>query len=139
MFLFGMKSFVKEFQAFAVKGNVMELAVAVVIGAAFGKIVTSLVNNIVMPIIGLLLGGVNFSGLSYKVENAVIAYGDFIQSIIDFIIVALAIFLIVKALNKTQGALRARIEAGEKVEEVKPVPTEEVLLLREIRDSLKQQ
>lgn len=137
MFTFGIRSFFKEFKAFAVKGNVMELAIAVVIGGAFGKIVTSLVNNIITPLMGLLLGGVNFAGLSYKVENAVISYGDFIQSIIDFIIVALAIFLFMKAINKAQQAVKARIEAGEKVEEVQPVPSEEVLLLREIRDSLK--
>lgn len=138
MFTFGIKSFLKEFKAFAVKGNVMELAIAVVIGGAFGKIVTSLVNNIITPLMGLLLGGVNFAGLSYKVENAVIAYGDFIQSIIDFIIVALAIFFFMKVINKAQQAVKARIEAGEKPEDVKETPpSEEVLLLREIRDSLK--
>lgn len=139
MFTFGLRSFFKEFKAFAVKGNVMELAIAVVIGGAFGKIVTSLVNNIITPLMGLLLGGVNFAGLSYKVENAVISYGDFIQSIIDFIIVAFAIFFFMKVINKAQKAVKARIEAGEKVEEVQPVPSEEVLLLREIRDSLKRQ
>ncbi len=139
MFTFGLRSFFKEFKAFAMKGNVMELAIAVVIGGAFGKIVTSLVNNIITPLMGLLLGGVNFAGLSYTVENAVISYGDFIQSIIDFIIVAFAIFFFMKLINKAQQAVKARIAAGEKVEEVQPVPSEEVLLLREIRDSLKRQ
>ena len=88
--------FVDEFKAFAMKGNVIDLAVAVVIGAAFGKIVSSLVEDIVMPVIGLLLGGIDFSGLSYTLGSAVMSYGIFIQSIIDFAIVAVAIFMIVK-------------------------------------------
>jgi len=90
----------KEFREFAIRGNVMDLAVAVIIGAAFGKIVTSLVDNILMPLIGLLMGGVDFSGLSLQVGEAVVQYGLFIQSIIDFIIIAFVIFLIVRALNR---------------------------------------
>ena len=90
----------KEFREFAIRGNVMDLAVAVIIGAAFGKIVTSLVDNILMPLIGLVMGGVDFSGLSFQVGNAVVQWGLFIQSVIDFIIIAFVIFLIVRALNR---------------------------------------
>ncbi len=89
----------KEFREFVMRGNVLDLAVAVIIGGAFGKIITSLVNDILTPLIGLLLGGVNFSGLAWQFGNAVITYGNFIQAIIDFLIVALVIFLIVKAAN----------------------------------------
>ena len=90
----------KEFREFAIRGNVMDLAVAVIIGAAFGKIVTSLVDNILTPLIGLMMGGVDFRGLSTQVGGAVIAWGLFIQSIIDFIIIAFVIFLIVRAINR---------------------------------------
>jgi large conductance mechanosensitive channel len=90
----------KEFREFAIRGNVMDLAVAVIIGAAFGKIVTSLVDNVLMPLIGLVMGGVDFSALSFQVGSAVIQWGLFVQSIIDFIIIAFVIFLIVRALNR---------------------------------------
>ena len=90
----------KEFRDFALRGNVMDLAVAVIIGGAFGKIVTSLVNDILMPLIGLLLGGLNFSKLSLTVKAAVINYGVFIQSIVDFTIVAFVIFMIVHIMNR---------------------------------------
>ena len=126
-----MKSFVDEFKSFAVKGNVLDLAVAVVIGAAFGKIVSSLVTDIIMPIVGLLMGGINFTGLSYKLGAATVTYGVFVQSIIDFIIVAIAIFLMVKAINKAQKPAVAAVEAAPKE------PSEEVKLLREIRDSVR--
>ena len=129
-----MKSFLDEFKAFAMKGNVIDLAVAVVIGAAFGKIVSSLVDNIITPLIGLLMGGVDFSGLSYSVGDAVVTYGVFIQSIIDFVIVAFVIFLVVKAINKAKDATASLEEEGEE----KPAePSEEVKLLRDIRDQLK--
>ena len=127
-----MKGFVNEFKEFAVKGNVIDLAVAVVIGAAFGKIVSSLVENIITPFIGLLMRGVDFTTLSYTVGDAELTYGVFLQSIIDFLIVAFVIFLVVKAINK----LKKEEEAEE--EEEKPAePSEEVKLLREIRDGLK--
>lgn len=130
-----MKSFIQEFKAFAIKGNVIDLAVAVVIGAAFGKIVSSLVDNIITPLIGLFMGGVNFSGYSYQVGEATFSYGFFIQSVIDFLIVAFVIFLVVKTLNRAKAVFAAE-EAKE--EAAKPVKiSEEVLLLREIRDSLK--
>jgi large conductance mechanosensitive channel len=90
----------KEFREFAIRGNVMDLAVAVIIGAAFGKIVTSLVDNILMPLIGLVMGGVDFSALSFQLGDAAIQWGLFIQSIIDFIIIAFVIFLIVRAINR---------------------------------------
>jgi large conductance mechanosensitive channel len=90
----------KEFREFAIRGNVMDLAVAVIIGGAFGKIVTSLVNDVLMPLIGLVMGGVNFADLSITVGNAVVKWGAFVQSIIDFIIVAFVIFLLVRAMNR---------------------------------------
>jgi large conductance mechanosensitive channel len=90
----------KEFREFAMRGNVLDLAVAVIIGGAFGKIVTSLVNDLLMPVIGLLMGGVNFSNLAITIGEASIKYGAFIQAIIDFIIVAFVIFLIVRAMNR---------------------------------------
>lgn len=129
-----MKGFVKEFKAFAVKGNVIDLAVAVVIGAAFGKIVSSLVTNVITPLIGLLMGGIDFSGLEYTIGDATLTYGMFIQSIVDFLIVALVIFMVIKGINKAQG----NIKGEKKVPETKSVePSEEVKLLREIRDTLK--
>ena len=129
-----MSGFVSEFKAFAMKGNVIDLAVAVVIGAAFGKIVSSLVENIVTPLIGLLMGGVDFTGLSVTVGEAVVTYGVFIQSIIDFVVVALAIFMMVKMINKAQTAASG---PEEETEEKPAEPSEEVKLLTEIRDSLR--
>lgn len=127
-----MKNFVQEFKAFAMRGNVVDLAVAVVIGTAFGKIVSSLVENIVTPIIGVVLGGVNFTTLSFTMGKAVVTYGVFIQSVFDFIVIALAVFVAIKALSKLQKKEEAAPEAEKVVE-----PTEEVKLLREIRDSLR--
>ncbi len=120
----------KEFKEFISKGNIFDMAVGVIIGGAFGKIVTSLVNDIIMPLVGVIIGGHDFSGLVAKVGEAEIAYGAFIQNIVDFLIIALCIFAVVKAMAKFK-----------KKEEEKPAeppkPSEEVLLLREIRDSLK--
>jgi large conductance mechanosensitive channel len=90
---------IKEFRNFVLRGNVLDLAVAVIIGGAFGKIVSSLVNDIIMPVIGLIMGGVNFSELSITVGAAVIKWGSFVQTILDFLIIAFVIFLIVKAAN----------------------------------------
>lgn len=117
----------QEFKSFAMKGNVVDLAVAVVIGAAFGKIVSSLVDNLITPLVGMFLGGVDFSGLSYAVGEAVFGYGAFIQSVIDFTIVAFVIFLLVQAINKAKGPEEPDAPSG---------PTE-VELLTEIRDQLK--
>ncbi len=129
-----MKEFIQEFKAFAVKGNVVDLAVAVVIGAAFGKIVTSLVENIITPSMGLLMGGIDFSGQAFSIDGAVIKYGVFIQSVIDFVIVALVIFLAIKLLARLKKS-EAQKESIEKATE----PSDEVKLLMEIRDSLRRQ
>ncbi|EAD0532620.1 large conductance mechanosensitive channel protein MscL [Listeria monocytogenes] len=126
-----MKKMLVEFKDFALKGNVLDLAVAVVIGAAFGKIVSSLVDNIIMPLVGVLLGGLDFTDLSFKVGKSVIQYGAFIQSIVDFVIIAFAIFIFVKVLTSF-------IKKKEQTVEETPVPpTEEYL--KEIRDLLKEQ
>jgi large conductance mechanosensitive channel len=90
---------IKEFKEFIMKGNVMDLAVAVIIGGAFGKIISSLVNDILMPLIGLILGGIDFSSLALTVGDAKVTYGNFINSVIDFLIIALVIFLMIKALS----------------------------------------
>jgi large conductance mechanosensitive channel len=92
----------KEFREFAIRGNVVDLAVAVIIGGAFGKIVASLVDNIIMPLVGLLIGGVDFKNLAFTVGSAKVEYGLFIQNVVDFIIVAFVIFLIVRAINSTK-------------------------------------
>lgn len=127
-----MKNFLNEFKAFAMRGNVIDLAVAVVIGAAFGKITTSLVNNIIMPLFGVILGGVDFTDKAVTVGEANITYGVFLQSILEFVIIAFAIFIVIKVLSRLQK------KEEEKVEEEKPKePSEEIVLLREIRDSLK--
>ncbi|MGM0878020.1 MAG: large-conductance mechanosensitive channel protein MscL [Bacillota bacterium] len=118
----------QEFKKFALKGNVLDLAVAVIIGAAFGKIVTSLVEDIIMPIIGLLMGGLDFSKLSFKVGSAVVKYGEFIQSIIDFLIIAISIFMVIRFFNRFK-----KKEAA-----VAPVVDKKEVLLTEIRDLLKE-
>ena len=92
----------KEFKEFVMRGNVLDLAVAVIIGGAFGLIVTSLVNDILMPLVGLLLGGIDFTGLSFTVGDAVVTWGNFVQAIVNFIIIAFAIFMIIKAANATK-------------------------------------
>jgi large conductance mechanosensitive channel len=94
----------KEFRDFALRGNVMDLAVAVIIGGAFGKIIASLVNDVLMPLIGLILGGLDFGSLSFTVKDAVVNYGKFIQSIVDFTIVAFVIFMIVRTMNRMKKA-----------------------------------
>jgi large conductance mechanosensitive channel len=92
----------KEFKTFIMRGNVMDLAIGVIIGGAFGKIVASLVNDLIMPLIGLLIGGIDFSALALTVGNAKVTYGNFINSVIDFFIIALIIFLMVKGINSMQ-------------------------------------
>ena len=120
----------KEFKTFIMRGNVMDLAVGVIIGAAFGKIVTSLVNDILMPLIGVLLGKVNFTDLSVKIGSSTIKYGMFIQNIVDFLIVAFCIFVMVKIINKI-------INKKEEKKEEKSVKTDELKVLEEIRDLVK--
>ena len=127
-----MKKNIEEFKKFIARGNVIDLAVGVIIGGAFSSIVTSLVNNILTPIIGLVLGGVDFSSLSLTFRDTKIEYGAFIQSIIDFLIIALCIFTIVKIINKIM-----HIKKKEE-EKAAPKKSDEVLLLEEIRNILKE-
>jgi large conductance mechanosensitive channel len=125
-----MKQLLEEFKAFAIKGNVVDLAVAVVIGAAFGKIVTSLVENIITPTISIFMGGVDFTGHAFTIGTASIKYGVFIQSVVDFTIVAFVIFLAIKVLT------RLKKEETTVVADTPAEPSDEVKLLTEIRDLL---
>lgn len=119
-----------EFKTFISRGNVVDMAVGVIIGGAFGKIVTSLVNDVLMPVIGVFLGGLDFSDLSIKVGDATIKYGSFIQTIVDFLIVAFCIFMIVKLFESFK-------KKKEEDTEEAPKKSDEALLLEEIRDLLK--
>lgn len=130
-------SFIKEFKEFAVRGNVIDMAVGVVIGSAFGKIVSSLVSDVMMPVIGVITGGVNFTDFKIVLKEAhgeaaavTLNYGSFIQTTIDFIIIAFCIFVAIKAINKLK-------REKPKVEEAPKEPSEDIKLLREIRDALK--
>ena len=123
--------FIKEFKEFAIKGNVMDMAVGVIIGGAFGKIVSSLVDDVLMPVIGMLTGGVDFTKLTAQVGDATVNYGTFIQNIIDFLIIAFCIFLMIKGMNKLNR------KKEEPAPEAPAGPTQEELLA-EIRDLLKQ-
>lgn len=125
-----MKKFINEFKEFIKRGNVVDLAVAVVIGGAFSSIVNSLVNDMIMPLIGVIIGGINFRGLTLRVGNATILYGSFLQNVINFLIIAFAIFMLVKFINKF-------FKKKEEVKEEVPVKSDEVILLEEIRDLLK--
>jgi large conductance mechanosensitive channel len=129
-------SVLQEFKEFAVKGNAVDMAVGIIIGAAFGKIVSSLVADVIMPPIGVLVGGVTFTDLGVKIKEAsgdapavMLNYGNFLQTIVDFTIVAFAIFMVVKLINKLK---KPQVEAPA------PCPTKEELLLTEIRDLLKE-
>ncbi|MGX1901823.1 large conductance mechanosensitive channel protein MscL [Thermolongibacillus altinsuensis] len=124
----------KEFKEFAMRGNIVDLAIGVIIGGAFNKIVSSLVNDMIMPMIGLLLGGIDFSGLSFKIGDADVKYGMFIQTVVDFLIIAFSIFLFVKVLNKLY-----RLKKHEEEKEAPPSLTKQEELLMEIRDLLKKQ
>ena len=124
--------FISEFKEFAMKGNVMDMAVGVIIGGAFGKIVSSLVDDVLMPIIGTLTGGINFTDLAITVGEANIKYGTFIQNVVDFLIVAFCIFLMLKGINK----LNRKKEEPAPEPEAPKGPTQEELLA-EIRDLLK--
>lgn len=125
----------KEFKTFIARGNVMELAVGVVVGGAFSTIVTSLVDDVIMPIVGMLIGGLDFSNLSITVGDAKIMYGSFIQAVVNFLIIAFCIFLMVKAVNKLTSKIDAKKEKEKKKEEAKKA--ENIVLLEEIRDLLK--
>lgn len=134
-------SIISEFKEFAMKGNVVDLAVGVIIGTAFGKIVSALVDGVIMPGVGNLIGGVNFADLAYVLQNAVIGpdgketaaavaikYGAFLQTVIDFMIIAFVLFIVIKIMNRLKKAEAAAPPAD---------PSEEVLLLRDIRDMMK--
>lgn len=131
-----MKKIINEFKEFIARGNVIDLAVGMIIGSAFTKIVTSLVNDVLMPAIGVVLGGIDFTNLTLKFRDATIYYGNFIQNIIDFLIVAACIFMLVKIINTLSSkAKRKEEKKEEKKEEIKK--SDEVILLEEIRDLLK--
>lgn len=125
-----MKGFIKEFKEFISRGSVIDLAVAVVIGGAFTKIVNSLVDDIIMPIIGVIIGGINFEHLMITVGTAEIKYGMFIQAIVNFLLIALVIFSIIKSINQFKKKEEEKPEEPEK-------PSEDIVLLTEIRDLLR--
>ena len=132
-------SMMKEFKEFAVKGNVIDMAVGIVIGGAFGKIVSSFVADVIMPPIGVLVGGINFSNLAFTIKEAageapavVLGYGKFIQTAVDFTIIAFAIFMVIKGINSLK-------RKEEEAPAAPPEPTKEEVLLTEIRDLLKKQ
>lgn len=127
----GMTAIVGEFKEFISRGNVMDMAVGIIIGAAFTAIVTSLVTDMVMPLIGLLFGGIDFSGLSFTIKDATIYYGKFIQAVINFFLVALSVFVIIKQLNR----LKKKKEVVKKP--VEPVIDPQIAILTEIRDLLR--
>ncbi|HOG25838.1 MAG TPA: large-conductance mechanosensitive channel protein MscL [Bacteroidales bacterium] len=146
-----MSKFLKEFKAFAVRGNVVDMAVGIIIGAAFGKIVSSLVADLLMPLVGALAGGVNFTDWKWTIvgERASVLdpdimlpavtlnYGNFIQVLIDFIIIAFCVFLIIKGLNKLTSVKKKEAEQEAPAPAPEPEPTREEVLLTEIRDLLK--
>jgi len=117
----------KEFREFLAKGNVIDLAVAVILGAAFNAIVTSLVDDLIMPVVGVLLGGIDFSSLAITVGDAQLRYGNFIQAVVNFLIVGFVLFMIIRTFNRMRR----------KEEEAPPAPSEEITLLTEIRDLLR--
>ncbi|MDY2795077.1 MAG: large conductance mechanosensitive channel protein MscL [Peptostreptococcus porci] len=127
-----MKGFMKEFKEFAMKGNVLDMAVGVVIGAAFGAIVTALVEKVIMPLVGIIAGGVDISGLAVKVGSANLEYGAFLQAIINFLIIAFSVFVFVKIINTAAGKFKKEEEVVEEVPAVDP----QLELLTEIRDLL---
>lgn len=141
--------FLQEFKAFALKGNVVDMAVGVVIGGAFGKIVTSLVNSIIMPPLGYLLGDKNFADLSYVLKDGYIAadgtevapvelkYGEFLQTCLDFAIIAFSIFIVIKIINRLSNLRKKEEEAAAAAPATPPAPSKEEVLLTEIRDILK--
>ena len=133
-----MNEIINEFKKFISKGNVVDLAVGVVIGGAFSKIVSSLVNDIIMPIIGILIGGIDFTSLTLKINNATIKFGLFFQNIIDFLIIAFCIFMVIKFINKIDELTIKKIKKEETKETKKEeIVSEEILLLRSINDNIK--
>ena len=133
-----MNEIISEFKKFISKGNVVDLAVGVVIGGAFSKIVSSLVNDIIMPIIGILIGGIDFTSLTLKINDATINFGLFFQNIIDFLIISFCIFMVIKFINKLDELTIKKIKKEETKETTKEeIVSEEILLLRSINDNIK--
>jgi len=141
------KSMIAEFKEFISRGNVVDMAVGVIIGGAFTSIVNSLVNDVFMPVIGKIIGGINFTDFKIvltpangDIAETAIYYGKFIQNIINFLLIALVVFMVVKAINKLRDMTKKKEEEETKDSEPAPAPEpgEEILLLREIRDSLKE-
>lgn len=128
-----MKKFMEEFKQFIARGNVMDMAVGVIIGGAFSNITTSLINDVIMPLLGILTGSVSFAALSFTVNGAVIAYGNFLQAVLNFLIMAFVVFCMMKALNKLHHK-----KEEPKAPPAPPEPSAEEKLLREIRDLLKE-
>ena len=127
------KEFYGDFKKFISKGNVVDLAVAVVIGNAFNKIISSLVNDIIMPLVGIIIGGIDFTDIKLTIGSESILFGSFIQNIIDFLIIAFSIFLVIKLMSKFSRKKEEEIEAKEEA----PKKADDVILLEEIRDLLK--
>lgn len=133
-----MNEIISEFKKFISKGNVVDLAVGVVIGGAFSKIVSSLVNDIIMPIIGILIGGIDFTSLTLKINDATINFGLFFQNIIDFLIIAFCIFMVIKFINKLDELTLKKLKKEEPKETKKEEKvSEEILLLRSINENIK--
>lgn len=145
-----MKKFFEDFKAFAMKGNVVDMAVGVVVGGAFGKIVTSFVNDIITPLLGILLGKMSFTDLKWVINPAVLdeagnvvtaelalTYGNFIQQVIDFLVISLSIFVVLRLMMTLKTALEKKEEVVEEVVEEPAAPSDELVTLREIRDLLK--
>lgn len=130
------KGFIAEFKEFAMKGSIVDVAIGMIIGAAFSAIITSLVEDIIMPLLGIIIGKVDFTSLSVTVGSAKVMYGQFIQSCFSFLLISLTIFICIKAANKARTALERKVE--EEVEEEVAEPSEDVKLLTEIRDLLKE-
>ncbi len=125
-------SFIKEFKAFAMKGNVIDMAVGVIMGGAFGKIVSSLVSDVLMPLIGILTGGIDMNNLAFSVGEAEIKYGSFMQNVLDFLIISFSIFIMIKAMSRIMHRKKA-----EEAVPMPPAPSKEEELLAEIRDIIK--
>ena len=132
------KGFIAEFKEFAMKGSIVDVAIGMIIGAAFSAIITSLVEDIIMPLLGIIIGKVDFTALSITVGSAQVMYGKFIQSCFSFLLIALTIFICIKAANKARTALERKSEVEEEAAEESAEPAEDVKLLTEIRDLLKE-
>ena len=129
-----MKKFIEEFRAFALRGNVMDMAVGVIIGGAFSTITTSLINDVIMPLLGIFTGSISFSALALTINGAVIAYGNFIQAVLNFLVMAFVVFCMIKTLNR----FHRKKEETPAEEPAPPEPSAEEKLLTEIRDLLKE-